>query len=91
MSDKQPDKKKYIIYQKPNLPLIVFIVFYILGLIITKAPTIYLIKSLAFGSIFTWSWLEITDGVNNYRKALGVIVLIASVASALSYMHQIAK
>ena len=34
---------------------------------------------LSFGFIFTWAWLEITSGVNYFRRALGLSVLIIAV------------
>jgi hypothetical protein len=91
MSEKKPEKDKFIVYQRPNLPLIIFIIFYLLSLVVKTTPTIYLIKSISFGSIFVWSWLEITEGINIYRRILGVVVMLASISSAIMYMQHIAK
>ncbi len=69
-------KKDYIIAQKPNLPLIVWF----LSIIITRIELLdsfhALFELVSFGSIFTWAWLEIFQGVNNFRKALGLAVML---------------
>jgi hypothetical protein len=33
------------------------------------------LEVLAFGSLFTWAWLELFEGVNYFRRALGLLVL----------------
>lgn len=69
------NKKKFVIAQKPNLPLIVWFV----TLLISKLPLpLILIKIFAlisFGAIFTWAWLEIFSGVNYFRRILGGVVM----------------
>jgi hypothetical protein len=39
---------------------------------------------VAFGAIFTWAWLETFSGVNNFRRGLGIVVLIISLYSRLN-------
>jgi hypothetical protein len=39
------------------------------------------LEALAFGSLFTWAWLELFQGVNYFRRALGLGVLIGVIAS----------
>lgn len=34
--------------------------------------------------LFTWAFLEITQGVNYFRRALGIIVMTALILSYLS-------
>ncbi|HEY9908282.1 MAG TPA: hypothetical protein V6D18_11845 [Thermosynechococcaceae cyanobacterium] len=36
---------------------------------------------MAFGSLFTWAWLELFQGVNYFRRSLGLIVLLGAIAS----------
>ena len=70
---------RVVIAQTPNSPLIGFIIFTVLHYIWSDAqPKIhYFFELLSFGFIFTWAWLEITSGVNYFRRTLGFLVLIA--------------
>jgi hypothetical protein len=43
------------------------------------------LDAIAFGSLFTWAWLELFQGVNYFRRALGFIVLLFAIASRLSW------
>lgn len=72
---------RIVIFQAPNSPLIGWFIFTLLSLLwSTNQPKIdYLFAMLSFGFIFTWAWLEITSGVNYFRRALGLIVLIIAV------------
>jgi hypothetical protein len=71
-----------VIFQTPNLPLIFWFIFAILNLLwSSRQPKVhYLFHMLSFGFIFTWAWLEITSGVNYFRRTLGLIVLIIAVS-----------
>lgn len=70
-----------VIAQKPNLPLIVWIVTSLLALIFTSGEINTVLEVLANGSLFTWAWLELFQGVNYFRRTLGLVVLIGLVAS----------
>jgi hypothetical protein len=70
-----------VIAQKPNLPLIVGIVTSLLALIFTSGEINTVLEVLANGSLFTWAWLELFQGVNYFRRTLGLVVLIGLVAS----------
>ncbi|MHC5615050.1 MAG: hypothetical protein ACYTXA_29745 [Nostoc sp.] len=67
---------KIVLAQMPNLPLIVWIVTSLLALIFTSGKVNVLLELLANGSLFTWAWLELFQGVNYFRRALGLAVLI---------------
>jgi len=67
---------KIVIAQAPNLPLIVWIVASLLKLIITTGKINLGLELVAFGSLFTWAWEELFQGVNYFRRALGLIVLV---------------
>lgn len=68
------------IAQPPNLPLIVWIVSSLLKLIFTTGKINLGLELLAFGSLFTWAWEELFQGVNYFRRALGLIVLVGLMA-----------
>ncbi|MFN6571795.1 hypothetical protein [Dendronalium sp. ChiSLP03b] len=65
-----------VIAQMPNPPLIVWIVTSLLALIFTNGTINTVLNVVADGSLFTWAWLELFQGVNYFRRALGLAVLI---------------
>lgn len=72
-----------VIAQPPNLPLIVAVTALILKqFIFTLNDNIYIIMDLiAFGSFFTWAWMELFKGVNYFRKMIGLIALLAIIST----------
>lgn len=75
------DQGNIVIAQPPNLPLVVAVASTLLTFVIPSGNLHTGLDAIAFGSGFTWAWLEIFDGVNYFRRALGVFVLIAILAS----------
>ncbi|MFB2895079.1 hypothetical protein ACE1CI_19405 [Aerosakkonemataceae cyanobacterium BLCC-F50] len=69
-----------VIAQPPNLPLIVGIVAIILQLIFPTGQIHLGLDLIAFGSLFTWAWLELFQGVNYFRRANGLLVLVGLIA-----------
>ncbi|MBE9228831.1 hypothetical protein IQ264_25805 [Phormidium sp. LEGE 05292] len=69
-----------VIAQPPNLPLIVGVVASLLQIISPMAKINLGLDLIAFGSLFTWAWLELFEGVNYFRRALGLIVLVGLIA-----------
>ncbi len=65
-----------VIAQMPNLPLIVWIVASLLKIVFTTGKIHLGLDLIAFGSLFTWAWEELFQGVNYFRRALGLLVLI---------------
>jgi hypothetical protein len=37
------------------------------------------LAAVAYGSLFTWAWLELFQGVNYFRRSLGLLVLVGVV------------
>jgi len=73
-----------VIAQPPNLPLLVGITATALKLIV-KSGNIYIdLDAIAFGCLFTWAWQELFEGVNYFRRALGLVMLIGVIASRFS-------
>ena len=63
----------YTIGQTPNLPLIVVIVAAIVGRITEQGlVTNRIASSVFFVSLSIWSYLETFDGVNAFRRVLGI-------------------
>ena len=65
-----------VIAQPPNLPLIVGLVASLLKLIVPTGEINLALELVAFGSLFTWAWEELFQGVNYFRRALGLIALV---------------
>lgn len=74
-----------VIAQPPNLPLIVGVTSSLLTLIVPNGSLNISLGAVAFGSLFTWAWLELFDGVNYFRRVLGLLVLMGLIASRFSY------
>ena len=73
---------KVVIWQTPNIPLIGWVVFTIISLLINgKAADIT--QYIGIASLTVWSILEIVLGVNYFRRFLGVIVLISTVVTII--------
>ncbi|MBW4608617.1 MAG: hypothetical protein KME22_15770 [Hassallia sp. WJT32-NPBG1] len=70
-----------VLAQMPNLPIIVWITASLLKLVFTTGEINTGLDALAFGSLFTWAWLELFQGVNYFRRALGLGVLIGVMVS----------
>lgn len=70
-----------VVAQMPNLPIIVWITASLLKLVLTTGQINTGLDALAFGSLFTWAWLELFQGVNYFRRALGLGVLIGVMVS----------
>lgn len=70
-----------VVAQMPNLPIIVWITASLLKLVFPTGEVNTGLDALAFGSLFTWAWLELFQGVNYFRRALGLGVLIGVMVS----------
>lgn len=73
-----------VIAQMPNLPVLVGLgaTFLQFVLPISKIQTVA--ELVAFGSLFTWAWQELFDGVNYFRRSLGLIALVGLIALKLN-------
>ncbi len=74
---------KIVLAQMPNLHLIIWIIASLLKIIFTTGKINIGLDALAFGSLFTWAWEELFQGVNYFRRTLGSLVLIALIVSKI--------
>lgn len=74
---------KVVVWQNPNLPLLIWIVSTILSKILPYGQLNFAAALIAFGSLFTWAWLEIFQGASYFRRTLGGVVLIYTIISRL--------
>lgn len=72
------------VFQPPNLPILVWFVCVVLANIITEPTFQKLFEAIGFGSLFTWTYLEIFYGVNYFRRALGLLILMLALVTHLS-------
>ena len=74
---------KIILAQMPNLPLICWIIASLLKIVFTTGKINLGLDIIAFGCLFTWAWEELFQGVNYFRRVLGLLVLVGLIASKL--------
>ena len=70
-----------IIISWPNIPLIGWIVFKVIALIVTNGKIHTGFEQLSTVLLYTWAYMETMSGVNYFRRLLGLIVLIMLVIS----------
>ena len=68
-----------VIAQPPNPPIILWGVASLLKLVFTNGLTNIALDLIAYGSLFTWAWMELFQGVNYFRRTLGFVVLVGFV------------
>ena len=51
----------------------------LLAFVVRRGVSGRTVAALAFGTLFTWAWLELTDGSAYVRRVLGLVVLVALV------------
>lgn len=74
------DEGNIVIAQPPNLPLIIGVTASLLQIIFSTGEINLGLGLIAFGSLFTWAWEELFQGVNYFRRALGLFVLVGLIA-----------
>ena len=74
---------KIVIAQMPNLPLLVGLAATLLQLILPNSALKTGVDLVAFGALFTWAWQELFEGVNYFRRALGLVVLVGLITLRL--------
>lgn len=75
-----------VIAQPPNLPVIVGVTAAILQSVLPNGQLQVAAKLIAFGALFTWAWQELFDGVNYFRRGLGLIGLGGLMLLGLNFL-----
>ncbi|WP_228561943.1 hypothetical protein [Catenulispora rubra] len=70
----------------PNLPLIGWLLFALLARISSAGHWRSTADFVSSAFLFTWAYLELTQGVNYFRRLLGLAVLAAVVGSRMHAM-----
>ncbi len=69
---------RIVVAQTPNAPLMVWFVALVASKLLRAPHMVSLFEHVSFGAIFIWAWLEIFEGVNVFRRVLGLVVLIGA-------------
>ncbi|MEC4986129.1 MAG: hypothetical protein SAJ37_08720 [Oscillatoria sp. PMC 1068.18] len=80
------DQGNIVIAQKPNLPIILGVGATLIYLLLPNQGNLSLgLETVAIGALFTWGWMELFQGVNYFRRTLGLISLLVIIASRLHW------
>jgi len=71
---------RVVLWQSPNLPLYGWILFKLAALVPAAGVEKRGFEQLSMAFLFIWAYLELTKGINNFRKVLGLIVLLVVTA-----------
>jgi hypothetical protein len=74
---------KFVLIQPPNLLIIVWLGSTLLKMIFITGRVNVGLDAVAFGSLFAWAWEELFQGVNYFRKGLGLLVLVGTIVSKI--------
>jgi hypothetical protein len=66
---------KWAIWQTPNLAVILWLVFRVIGGLVDQETIRQFSDVAAFGFSFAWAWNEIISGSSYFRRALGLVIL----------------
>jgi hypothetical protein len=69
-----------VIAQMPNLPILIGLTAILLKFLLPSGNLQTAFSLIGFGALFTWAWQELFDGVNYFRRALGLIGLVSLIA-----------
>ncbi len=62
----------YTVGQFPNPPLIAALIGLIASWVLSSGSTAYaLARAVFYVGLAVWAWLELSDGVNGFRRVLG--------------------
>ena len=77
---------EFVVGQKPNLPAWIWIGSTAAAYIFEPLAEIFM--AIAYGAGAVWAYLEMTSGVNTFRRILGIVVLVAILAVAFGSLYQ---
>lgn len=67
----------YTVGQFPNPPLVFAIVGLVAGWILSSGSTAHAFaRAVFYVGLAVWAWLELSDGVNGFRRVLGALGLV---------------
>jgi hypothetical protein len=77
-----------VIGQMPNLPIIIWLLASLVKVVYPTGKINLGLDLVATSSLFIWSIGEIAQGVNYFRRSLGLVVLIWLMATKIQQVYQ---
>ncbi|NES94205.1 MAG: hypothetical protein F6K32_03090 [Desertifilum sp. SIO1I2] len=74
---------RIVIAQMPNLPILTALAATLLQALLPSGNLQTALTLVAFGAFFTWAWQELFEGVNYFRRSLGLMGLVSAIALGL--------
>ena len=62
------------VWQTPNLPLVAWIVFKMLSMVVAQKNLQDGFSLISSAFLFTWAFLEMTEGDSYFRRVIGLVV-----------------
>jgi hypothetical protein len=78
---------KTVLWQRPNKWLIIWAFAEITGFLLGQSSIGKIIHWLGASALIIWSLLEISRGVNYFRRGLGLVVLLISLVSIFKAVY----
>lgn len=75
-----------VIFQMPNLPSLLGSAAALLYFVLPSGKIQTAFALIAFGTLFTWAWQELFEGVNYFRRSLGLLGLVSLIALGLNFL-----
>lgn len=69
-----------VIAQKPNLPILLGLTATALHFVLPAGQLQTTTSVIAFGTLYAWAWMELFQGVNYFRRSLGLVSLVGLIA-----------
>lgn len=79
---------KIVLWQFPNVPLFIWLACELLARAMQNNTWHTDIQAVGRLFLFTWAFLEVAQGVNYFRRLLGLLVLIAILISSVHRWYQ---
>lgn len=73
-----------VLLQWPNIPLFGWMACKLISMLAPASSLKVGTEQIGSAFLFTWAFLEITQGVNYFRRALGIIIMTGLILSYLS-------
>lgn len=74
-----------VIVQPPNLPITIGLAATAIQFLLPSGDLKTAFTLVAFGTLYTWAWLELFSGVNYFRRSLGLVMFFILMALGLNH------
>lgn len=74
---------RLVLAQSPNLPIVGWMGFTFASILTTNQQLKVGFRLIGTALLFTWAYLEVTEGGSNFRKLLGALVMLFTILSLL--------